>query len=203
MKITSAVVLTGNAMVGNTQGASPGFVAPPLLNGGMKRGKPQNALWVQAFKAQTKIGQMIRGDSKAQQIAKEINQLFGGLVRHNPITSEAVDTLKAQLKPEFMKGALCPAMVKLLKTVNPVMHGQISGMSKQPNYDLKNHFNAPKWINQTEEGPSPSLTEIADFYFTDDSNKTIRQQLDSIKPAEVKKTGNKVIVTLTLGEEAN
>ena len=198
------MVLTGgNAMVINPQRASPGFVAPPLLNGGMKRGKPQNALWVQAFKAQTKIGQMISGGSTAQQIAKEINQLFRGLVRQNPITQEAVDTLKAQLKPELMKGALCPAMVKLLKTVNPVMHGQISGMSKQPNYDLKNHFNAPKWINQTKEGASPSLTEIADFYFTDDSNKTIRQQLDSITPAEVKKTENKVIVTLTLGEEAN
>ena len=131
------MVLTGgNAMVGNTQGASPDS-GTAILNGGMKRGKPQNALWVRAFKAQTKIGQMIRGDSKAQQIAKEINQLFGGLVRHNPITSEAVDTLKAQLKPELMKGALCPAMVKLLKAVNPVMHGQISGMSKQPNYDLK------------------------------------------------------------------
>lgn len=196
------MVLTGgNAMVGNLQGASPGFVAPPLLNGGMKRGKPQNALWVQAFNAQTKIGQMISKGSTAQQIEIEINKMFGGLVRHNPITPAAVDTLKAQLKPELMKGALCPAMVKLLKTVNPVMHGQISRMSKQPNYDLKNHFNAPKWINQTEEGASPPLTEIADFYFTDDSNKTIRQQLDSITPAEVKKTENKVIVTLTLGEE--
>ena len=63
---------------------------------------------------------------------------------------------------------------------------------------LLDQFNSEAWM---QDGTPPKLTELADFYFTDNWNQDIKSQLKLIDPSQVTQKDGTLSVTLTSGEE--
>ena len=160
-----------------------------ILTGGKTvQGHLVNPLWrdTQAVQHTLKITK--------EDFVNEFNNAFKGRAGHQPITLDEFNNVKDQWKPELMTGnAICPAMAQLLKKACPVMGYQIEAMGC-----LLDQFNSEAWM---QDGTPPKLTELADFYFTDNWNQDIKSQLKLIDPSQVTQKDGTLSVTLTSGEE--
>ncbi|MGC6366725.1 MAG: hypothetical protein ACON35_01845, partial [Candidatus Marinamargulisbacteria bacterium] len=160
-----------------------------ILTGGKTvQGHLVNPLWRDTQAVQNKL------KITKEDFVNEFNNAFKGRAGHQPITLEEFNKVKDQWKPELMTyNAICPAMAQLLKKACPVMGHQIEAMGC-----LLDQFNSQTWM---QDGTPPKLTELADFYFTDNWNQDIKSQLKLIDPSQVTQKDGTLSVTLTSGEE--